>query len=117
MPQLQSLNYKLLDKKYIDKLGLDKINLISCYYKEQKDILSLSDKKLDVLVKCIDYYSKSLNAEDWTTIASRILGKICSNEYDELIHHTALFYNTRTKLNNAITLHDRMLDEICNVRR
>lgn len=84
---IKSLNYELLDNKYIEKLGLDKINLISCYSDIQEKILSLSDQELDVWIKCIDHCMNYFNTEDWTTIANSILDNLCAGEYKELINN------------------------------
>lgn len=82
---IRNLNYKLLDDKFLDSLGVEKINLISCYLEIQNKIIRLSPKKLDVFVKSIDDYMGDAQTEEWTTIANSILDNLCSNEYDDLV--------------------------------
>lgn len=83
---IKSLNYKLLDDKYLKGLGVDKINLISCYPAIQDKIIGLSSQKLEAFVKCVEDFMNDAQTEEWTTIANAILNNLTSGEYDELIN-------------------------------
>ncbi len=82
---IKSLNYELLDDRYIEKLGIDKINAISCFQDMQDKIINLSDTQLDVWANCIKDYMKDAQTEEWTIIAAEILDSLSEHEYDELL--------------------------------
>ena len=64
--------FEILDNKYLQTLGEDKINQISCYPQYVNDILTLNKKQLKLLGRCLDSYE----SEDWTPLCKRILGNI-----------------------------------------
>ena len=76
-------NFDILDEKYINILGVEKINQISCYSDIVKKILKLNDEELQLLSKVLDEYIKISKGEEWTPLANRILENIAS--YKELI--------------------------------
>lgn len=80
---LYNINFKILDEKYIEQLGEDKINLITCYSKTQKAVLSLNDNQLKIFSACINLYQEKNDTEEWQHLATKILHHIF--EYDELI--------------------------------
>ena len=82
---VKMIDFRILSENYVKLLGKDKINLISCYPDIQEQILNISLKKLDILVRCIDDYMKDAETEEWTTIAKSILNNLCNGEYDKLI--------------------------------
>lgn len=67
------IDIKFLDDKYINILGLDKINVISCFPREKDILLGLSDKELEVLGKCLTAYEKSGGKDSWREVLGRLL--------------------------------------------
>lgn len=82
---LENIDLRLLHHKYIDTLGEERINLISCYPDIQDKILRLSDKQLYLFDKCIDVYVEQNQTDEWTPLASNLLGHIA--EYATLIEN------------------------------
>lgn len=81
------IDFRILDEKYIELLGLDKIKVISAFIDEQKRILALSDKKLTLWVRCINEHLKDTESSEWNIIGMDLLEKIESEQYDELIEN------------------------------
>ena len=84
---VQNIDFRILNSKYIDILGKDKINLISCYTNIQEQILSLNDKQCYIFSKCIDNYMGKMNTDEWTVLADEMLKNISEGEFDELINN------------------------------
>ena len=82
---IHTINFKLLDEKYIELFGKDKINQIGCYQDAQNKLLGLDDKKCELLAKCIDNHEKNMETEQWTGIANKILTNLDRGDYDGLI--------------------------------
>ena len=82
---LDKIDVRLLQEKYTQTLGLDKINLISCYPNIQQQILNLSDKEYNVFQSCLKSYLEANKTDEWNTLADTILQNI--NEYTELIEN------------------------------
>ena len=80
---VKNIDFRILEKKYIETLGEERINLISCYPNIQKQILELSDKQLYLFDKCIDVYVEQNETDEWTSLASDLLEHI--GEYEKLI--------------------------------
>ena len=78
----EKINPCLLDDKYIDILGVDRVNQISCYDEIQNRIEGLSDTKLEVIGACIDHYEANGKADEWNGITSSILRNL--HGYSEL---------------------------------
>lgn len=64
--------FEILDNKYLQILGENRINQISCYPERVDDILTLNEKELKLLGRCLDLYE----SEDWTPLCKRILDNI-----------------------------------------
>ena len=64
--------FEILDNKYLQILGENRINQISCYPEQVDDILTLNEKELRLLGRCLDLYE----SEDWTPLCKRILENI-----------------------------------------
>lgn len=80
---LEKVDFRIFEKKYLDTLGEERINLISCYPEIQKNVLQLNDKQLYLFDRCIDVYlEEHPGIDEWTTLANEILKNI--NEYGEL---------------------------------
>lgn len=84
---LQNLNPQLLEPKYIELLGEEKINLISCYEEMQEKLVNLSEKQLELFVKCIDRYCEKNHTAEWQVLAEQLLIHI--SEFDELFENIA----------------------------
>lgn len=82
---LRTINFAMLEDKYINILGLDKINQFSCYPQIQEDLLKLNDEQLNLFSKCIENYQQNGQTDEWTPLAEAILKNI--NQYDELIEN------------------------------
>ena len=82
---LKTIDFSLINDKYISLLGLEKINQISCYANIQNKILQLNAMEISLLSKCLNYIEKAkkqLNV--WTIFTDRFLTNI--KEYGELIN-------------------------------
>ena len=53
---MNNIDIRLLQEKYIQTLGEDKINYISCYSNIQEQILILDDSQYEVFQRCINNY-------------------------------------------------------------
>ena len=82
---LENIDLRLLHPKYLDTLGEERINLISCYPDIQYEVLRLSDKQLYLFDKCIDVYVEQNQTDEWTPLASELLAHIA--EYKILIEN------------------------------
>ena len=82
---VRNINFNILNHKYIELLGKDKINLISCYPEIQTQVLVLKDKDLDIFSKCLDSYTEKMQTEEWTMVAKPILYNIVMGEYNSLL--------------------------------
>lgn len=82
---VKDIDFRILNQKYIDLLGKDKLNLISCYNDIQKQVLELDDKQCYIFSKCIDDYMKNMETDEWTTLGQCILENMSKGEYSKLI--------------------------------
>ena len=96
-------SFDILDTRFLDILGKDKINLISCYPDVVNAIIKLNDRQLKVLKKSIDAYMNETKTDEWTYLASRILNNIDS--YQELIDEIAEDNDIDMKKINSIIIH------------
>lgn len=76
-------NFDILDERYINILGAEKVNQISCYPYVANRVLGLSDGELKLLGKTLDEYMDITKGEEWTPLANKILDNIGS--YRELV--------------------------------
>lgn len=77
------IDFRMLEPKYIENLGLDIINQISCYQDVQKQVLELNETQLKVFAQCIE----NSNNVRWTPLAQMFLQN--SSQYNELIENIA----------------------------
>ena len=82
---VKNIDFKILEEKYIQLLGTEKINLISCYEDIQKKILELDDNQLVVFNRCIEEDGNQGENDAWTIYADEILDNILDKQYKELI--------------------------------
>lgn len=90
---LAEINFEILDDKYMDTLGTDKVNLISNYPTIQEDILKLSEKEYEFFYKSIDSFTEKNSTDEWTILANRMLNALTGKEYEELINNIEDFDN------------------------
>jgi hypothetical protein len=81
----QTINFGLLDGKYIQYLGQDKFDVIACYPKIQDKLLNLNEKQYEVFKYSLDTYMKKENQSEWQVVADKLLNSISSGTYDKLI--------------------------------
>ena len=81
-----NIDFRLLDKRYIDLLGKERINQISCYENIQNQILSLSDNELIIFSRCINNYINKAQTDEWEQVSKSILNNLISKDYEELIY-------------------------------
>lgn len=85
---LENIDARILKPRYLQTLGEDRINLISCYEYIQNIILDLDEKEYSIFVRCLDnYILQTQGDEDWTVIAETILENLKRGEYKELINN------------------------------
>ena len=85
---VKKIDFRMLDSKYIDSLGEDKINQISCYPEIQEAILGMDEKTYAIFCKCLN--NRAEKNERWTSFASDIIENLSSGEYEELIQRCDL---------------------------
>ena len=77
------VDFNILESKYINLLGKDKINQIASYPYIVDRVLKLNDGELNLFGKALDGYIEETKGEEWTPLANRILENI--DNYGELI--------------------------------
>lgn len=97
---IRTLNYKILDDKYISLFGEDKINSIATFYLTQQQILNLNDNQLKIFANCIKNYESNPNNHHWKSIAKNILNNIkgYSNLLENLKNEKNINYEKLTKI-------------------
>ena len=76
-------NFDILNERYINILGVEKVNQISCYFDIANIVRGLNDGELRLLGKVLDKYMDMTKGEEWTPLAKKILENIGS--YKELV--------------------------------
>ena len=84
---LENIDLRILESKYINLFGEDKVNLICSYNDIQSEVLSLDDKTLNIFGKCINNYISANKTEDWTILAIELLESFKESNYMELIEN------------------------------
>lgn len=77
---VNTLNFKLLEDKYIRNLGLETINIIGSFDELQEKLLNLNDKQYEVFYKIINYYINKKTV-DWRLVANQLLSEFSMKEY------------------------------------
>ncbi len=98
------IDFRLLGEKYINKLGKDKVNLISNFNDIQEKILNLPDKEFDIFSKCINNYTKNNDTDEWTVIADEILDSLRDKQYTDLIGNIEIENISEDNLNKLIKI-------------
>ena len=104
------VKFEILDNKYLQTLGEDKINQISCYPEQVDDILNLNEKELRLLGRCLDLYE----SEDWTPLCKRILDNIGTyTKLLETIDNIDEMQSEDIEDLTTVLLHENYLDIEC----
>ena len=80
-----SVDYKILEDKYINLFGEEKINLISCYPYIINEIITMDEKSIALLSKCLDNYENKTQNKEWTPLCNKILDNL--NSYKDFIRN------------------------------
>ncbi len=80
---LENIDFRILQPKYLNTLGEERINQIACDSRIQSAVLRLSDEQLYVFDKCLDVYVEQNETDEWTVLAEELLTHI--GEYSTLI--------------------------------
>ena len=65
-----------MENRYINILGEDKLNVINCFEREKEKLSRLTDKELQVLGKCLEFYENNIAKDGWRDVLSRLLNTI-----------------------------------------
>lgn len=102
--------FEILDNKYLQILGENRINQISCYPERVDDILTLNEKELKLLGRCLDLYE----SEDWTPLCKRILDNIGTyTKLLETIDNIDEMQSEDIEDLTTVLLHENYLDIEC----
>lgn len=77
-----TLNPQILQAKYKEKLGIDKIEILSLYPNVQKDLLELNDSQLNLFVKLLEYAQKE--QKDWIPVTEYLISSVKYKGDEEL---------------------------------
>ena len=106
--------FEILDNKYLQTLGEDKINQISCYQEYVDKILTLNETELKLLRRCLDFYEKNNKTEEWTPLCERILKNIGTySKLLETIENIDEMHSKDIEDLTIILLQDNYLDIEC----
>lgn len=73
---VHTINWKLLENKYVETLGLDKINILGSFPEISKDLISLNDKEFEVFYKCLNHYVSKNNEFDWNNAVYQMIREL-----------------------------------------
>ena len=87
---VHTINWNLLQDKYVKTLGLEKINIIGSFTRITDILLKLNDIQYEVFYKCLNHYITKNNDFDWNNAAYQIIrelyfGKIDNNDITQYI--------------------------------
>ena len=82
---LETIDFKILDEKYVQTFGLDKINRIGLFEDIQRKILELDDKQYKFFNDILKNYLKRNKEIEWEFVVVTILDNI--TEYVELLNN------------------------------
>ncbi len=101
-------DFEILDDRFMNTLGADKMNLISCYPKMLNKVLTLNKKQLNILAKCLNKQMEKSNSEEWTILAQKILENI--DDYSELINSIENVENVDIEILTSILIQGNQFD-------
>ena len=80
---LYTIKWNILQPKYVDTLGLDKINVIGSFEELTGSLLDMDDKEYEVFYHVLNHYSKKEGITDWQYAAHQIMQEIYFNKIDK----------------------------------
>lgn len=91
---IQKIDLRILDDKYVNLFGVDKINYISCFPKIVDQLLGLSENEFKALEIGYSKYFEKNDTKDWYFIFNKMLGTIVSeSEYGNSIYKKTSDYS------------------------
>lgn len=86
---MQNISFQLLEEKYVESLGEDKLNQITTDDAIQKRIIDLNTNEYSIFCKCIKFFTQKNDTQEWTVFAEEILNNI--SQYSDIIQNQELF--------------------------
>ncbi len=77
-----TIKWELLNDKYVNTLGLDKINLIASFKDLTKLLCNMTDKDYEAFYRCLDHYIENNGSITWQYFAYQIMEEIYFNRID-----------------------------------
>lgn len=78
----ETLNEGILQRQYVEKLGTDKIEMLSLYPEIQQRILELNTTELDLFLKLLAYAQKEQN--DWIPVTNDLILAVKNEGHKEI---------------------------------
>ena len=100
------INYKLLDKKYVDFLGEDRISYLGLFKRQTDQLLNLKDKELKVIKILYKEYFKVNDTNDWQVWLQQMMNGI------EFVNKIQKEYNERLIKEGKPVISDSFFDNI-----
>lgn len=79
---IHTIEWEFLTDKYVNTLGLEKINVIGSFPKLISHIINFNDHQYEIFYKSINYYTSKHNDFDWNNTALQILAEIHFDNID-----------------------------------
>ncbi len=73
---LCNIVWEILDDKYVNIFGIDKLNVIASFSEISNSILKMNDNQLIILNKCLNEYLKKYNTDEWNIICERMIATL-----------------------------------------
>ena len=97
---VKRLNFAFIDDKYVNTLGLDKINLISTFIDLQDNILDLNDKQYPIFFKTLENYSQKYGENNWTLVVNQLSFELSRLNKDKFEFATKTLIDNIDNLDN-----------------
>lgn len=75
--------WEIIDDKYINIFGLDKLNVIASLNNLSSAILEMNNRQLVLLNKCLDEYLKKYDTDEWNIVCERMIATIHFQNVDK----------------------------------
>lgn len=79
---IHTIEWEFLTDKYVNTLGLEKINVIGSFPHLISHIINFNDHQYEIFYKSINYYTSKHNDFDWNNTAQQILAEIYFGNID-----------------------------------
>ena len=77
-----TIDWRILDNKYVNTLGLDKINVIASFRELTDLVLKLDDCDYEAFYRTLNYYIEKNGDVDWQYAAYQIMNELYFNNVD-----------------------------------